>query len=279
MKLVYTLFIAALAGFIFLNNAAGPGLVQNADRTGSPLGTGTCATAGCHSGSSFSPSITVELLDNGVAVTQYEPGESYDLKLTVTPGSGTPPRFGFQTVALTGNDNTSAGTFGSAPTGFRTLNIGGRTYAEHASPRTSNTFTIEWTAPAAGADEVRFYAAGIAANANGSTNGDGTAVLTAPLTVTELTVGTFSPEALFSQLEVAPNPVRDLLTLRAQSEQSGEYQFRLVSLSGQVLLQNRLGFQSGENVHTIDVSTLPAGVYLLQITDGERVSAAKLLRR
>ncbi|NUQ26787.1 MAG: T9SS type A sorting domain-containing protein [Saprospiraceae bacterium] len=277
MKFVYTLFIAVLAGFLLLNNAAGPGLVQGEDRTGSPLSSGSCGQAGCHSQGSFSPSISVELLDEGNPVTQYEPGESYDLKVTVTAGTGTPPRYGFQAVALTGAGNTGAGTFGSAPAGFRTIDINNRTYAEHASPRTNNTFTIEWTAPDTG--EVRFYAAGIAANANGSNNGDGAATLGSPLVITRASVSAFTPGALLRRLAIAPNPVENILTLRAHSDQSGEYLLRIASLGGQVLHQSRLDFQSGENMHTVDVNRLPAGVYVLQITDGDKVSSTKFLKR
>ncbi|MBL7793358.1 MAG: T9SS type A sorting domain-containing protein [Saprospiraceae bacterium] len=276
MKFVYTLFIAVLAVFFLLNNAAGPGLVQDADRTGSPLSTGSCGQAGCHSQGSFSPSISVELLDEGNPVTQYEPGESYDLKVTLTAGTGTPPRYGFQVVALGGAANDSIGTFGSAPAGFRRIVINNRRYVEHASPRPSNTLTVEWTAPDTG--EVRFYAAGIAANANGSNNGDGAATLGSPLVITRAAVSTFTPVALLSRLAIAPNPVENILTLRAHSDQTGEYLLRITSLGGQVLHQSRLDFQSGENMHTVDVNRLPAGVYVVQITDGERVSSAKLLK-
>lgn len=277
MKLLYTTSTILLAIFL-LNNAAGPGTVQNEDRTGSPLSSGTCAIAGCHSGTSFSPSIAVQLLKSGTAVTVYEPGESYTLKVTTTAGSGTPSRYGFQTVALTGTDNVAAGVFGSAPSGFKKVTLANRTYVEHSSPRTNNSFEIEWTAPAAGAGDVRFHAAGIAANANGSTNGDGTASLTSPLTISEMTVGLLSPQALLEGFAVMPNPVGEMLTYKADCEQSGNYTLRLTTLNGQIMQQQRVSLVAGENIQTIDISELPGGVYTLSITDGERLSATRVVK-
>lgn len=277
MKLLYTSSTILLAIFL-LNNAAGPGTVQNEDRTGSPLGSATCANAGCHSGPAFSPSIAVQLLKNGTDVSVYEPGESYTLKITTTAGTGTPSRYGFQTVALTDTNNVDAGVFGSAPAGFKKLTLNNRTYVEHSSPRTNNSFEIEWTAPAAGTGDVRFYAASIAANANTSSSGDGTASLTSPLTISEMSVGLLSPQALLDAFEVMPNPVGETLTFKATCKQSGDYSLQLVQLSGQALRQQRINLAAGENIQTLDLGNLPAGVYSLIISDGNKLSATRVVK-
>lgn len=85
-------------------------------------------------------------LDAGTPVTQYLPNKSYTLRVRLTAGNGSPSRYGFQAVALTGTANSAAGTFGTAPTGFRKTTIVGRTYIEHNTPRTMNTmsgFSVE----------------------------------------------------------------------------------------------------------------------------------------
>lgn len=281
MKLIYTIFTASLVLVLLLNNAAGPGSVQGTDRTGSPLSPATCAASGCHTSNSFSPSIAATLLmDDTLAVTEYEPGEQYTLQLVTTAGTGTPLRYGFQTVALKDSlANTGAGTFGTPPTGFKKVTLSGRVYIEHSSPRTKDTLKVTWTAPAAGSGKVRFYASGIAANGNGSSTGDGTATLgNNPLIVNELIVAGVRTTPLLSSFEVLPNPVTDQLTLRMVNDQGKNFQMVIADGNGRILHKQRLTISAGESVQQFDFSSFQTGVYLVSITDGRRYSTAKVLK-
>lgn len=281
MKLIYTIFAASLVLVLGLNNAAGPGTVQGTDRTGSPLSPATCAASGCHTSNSFSPTIAATLLkDDTLAVTEYEPGEQYKLQLVTTAGSGNPLRYGFQTVALKDSlANTSAGTFGTPPTGFKKVTLSGRVYIEHSSPRTKDTLTIAWTAPAAGSGKVRFYASGIAANGNGSSTGDGTASLgNNPLIVNELIVAGVRSTPLFSSFEVLPNPVTDLLTLRMVNDQSKACQILIADGNGRILGKQNATIPAGESIQQFDFSSFQTGIYLVSITDGRRYSTTKAIK-
>ena len=104
-------FISLMIGsaFFFLSNAGGAGNAQGADRTGSPLGIGTCGS--CHDGGNFSPVINVTLLEVDKQVTQYIPGKLYQIKVTIE-AKNNPKEYGFQLVALSGSNHQQAGIFG-----------------------------------------------------------------------------------------------------------------------------------------------------------------------
>lgn len=279
IQLLYIVFGITFCAFLFTNNSSGPANAQRTDRTGSPLSPGTCGRSGCHSGGNFSPSMTAELLKDGVAVTAYEPGEDYTLRISIA-ASGTPTRYGFQTVALMGTNDENAGEFDSAPIGFSKVTLSNRVYVEHNSPRTNDFLEIKWEAPAAGSGDVRFYAAGIAANGNGSTSGDGTAALADPLTITEATTSSiFGVETLAAHINAFPNPVGDQLNLNLEVQSSGRYLLSVLNLAGQELQREAIQLQAGTNIEQLNVQDLAAGHYFIRLSDGERIATQKILKK
>ncbi len=107
------------------------------------------------------------------AITEYTPGETYSIQVSLSdPGQ---QRWGFQITAV---DVTGgfAGTFSITDPVNTQLNSG--TYVNHTSAGTNfgdpngNSWTFDWTAPAAGSGDVTFYLAGNAANGNFSNQGD-----------------------------------------------------------------------------------------------------------
>lgn len=144
------------------------------DRTGSPVGGGASCSP-CHSGGSFTPSLTIEVKDalNNV-VTSYTPGDTYTIEYTVNAASGSPAGYGFQSLAIspTGG-NPGAGTYGAinSPNSQITPS-GGRDYFEHQGIQSAGFFSVDWTAPAAGFGQVDIYAIAVAVNGNGGTSGD-----------------------------------------------------------------------------------------------------------
>lgn len=205
------LFVAALATTLFMASSAGAGSVQQQDRTGGPLANQFCGL--CHSTGAFNPSINVKVLDGDTEVMAYQPGETYTLRITINADEGA-VGYGFQAVALTGGDNLQAGSF-TAGTGTQVTTLNGRDYVEHSMRSASNTFEVQWQAPTTGLDDIRFYAAGVAANGNGTNAGDGAARLTAPLVLTS----TKRIPELAASLTAFPNPVTDALHLQISIEQ------------------------------------------------------------
>lgn len=275
-RTLYTFSAVATAVLLWIANAAGPGNVQGLDRTGSPLSPGACDA--CHSGGNFAPSITAELLDGGSPATHYQANKSYTLRVRVTAANGTPSRYGFQAVALTGAGNSGAGTFGANPTGFRKTVITNRTYVEQSTPRTSNTMEFSWTSPATLGEEIRFYAAGLASNNNNSSLGDAGASLSAPLVISPLVSSSQEYAAGPFSIKVLGNPVGEHIRINMEVENAGDYRFSLTSLNGHTLWNRAMKLSQGVHPLSFGAEDLPKGVYILQVSDGKNTGGLKLLK-
>lgn len=108
----------------------------------------------------------------------YMPGETYDLTLTLSDPDAA--RWGFELTVIedAGEDAVSLGEITASDPGTQLSSSGDRDYLKQNSSGTapgttgSKSWTFAWTAPVAGAGDVRLYVAGNAANNNGSTSGD-----------------------------------------------------------------------------------------------------------
>ncbi len=151
-------------------NANGP----SGGQAGAP-GEQNCTS--CHSGATqngANENLLVVNNDIGFGITQYTPGASYAVNLSM---ASDPAKKGFQVTALNAA-NTMAGNFvPGANTQIKTATISGgqRKYATHkSSSNTSATQTWNWTweAPATEQGAITFYVATNKANNNGNDNGD-----------------------------------------------------------------------------------------------------------
>jgi hypothetical protein len=249
---------SALALIVGLSSSSnGAGSSQSADRTGSPVSSGTCAN--CHNGGNSVPGLSVQLLDNGNPVTSYQPNKDYILKVTVSGSEY--QRFGFQTVALDDADE-QAGTLTASSAGTRALSLSGKQYGEHTGPLASGVFEMNWKAPGAGKGNVKVYTAGLGAKNPTSDNGDRTA--TNVLTLAEA-AGSNVADASAAGFAVYPNPAEHTLYFNRERLTN----ITVLSVEGRVVMQ----YQSATD--RITVNGLPAGLYLLQglRADGSRVSA------
>lgn len=274
-RILYKFFALAFLAFIFQSRSAGPAGVAGLQVTGAP-GNGTCANAGCHVASgTFAPALTIELLEDGIAVDSYEPGNDYTVRVTVSNGSGNPSGFGFQATSLDAADNQS-GTF-TAGGGQQVVPIGGRNYWEHSAPGNSGVFESTWTAPEADAGTVTFYSAGLAINGNGSTSGDDTAVNT--LSIEEdIDNSTFSNQRDYATITVSPNPVADQMKLAITSRAAGNFDIRIADLSGKIIRTETIFLSSGENEKSFSVQDLESGYYSVQLSGENHVTSVQMLK-
>lgn len=272
---IYTFFALALTASLFMGSATGAGANQSIDLTGSPLGGGIFCSF-CHTGGSFAPTLAVQVLDNGTPVTAYEPGKTYTLRTAITASAA---RYGFMAVALTGPTNQGAGAFGTPPAGMRKTTISNRVYVEHNTPSISNTFEVEWTAPAAGTGDVRFYSAGNATNNNNGITGDNAVRLATPLTLTEMATSNLSTTELFRQLSAWPNPVSDQLNIRIVTANSGLFKMDVLDAQGRWLRSEQVQLAAGENNLRRDWSDATSGVYFVNFSDGEGQATLRVLKR
>lgn len=75
---------------------------------------------------------------------------------------------------------------------------------------------------------------------------------------------------------VYPNPVRELLQIGTNDNTLLVKQIAVISLEGRLLLQQNL--PSGAD-KTINVSALPAGLYLCKVTSGSQTQTIKFLKK
>jgi hypothetical protein len=76
-------------------------------------------------------------------------------------------------------------------------------------------------------------------------------------------------------LDIYPNPATDKLNVVFNSESDGTMEISLINLTGQVVL-NDLSENSAGNYHSVlDVKTLPAGIYFLEL----KSSSTKIVRK
>ncbi|MDF1864042.1 MAG: T9SS type A sorting domain-containing protein [Saprospiraceae bacterium] len=278
-KIIYKIFALAFLAFIFQSHSAGPGTVLGAQVAGAPGSVGnmgTCANAGCHANNAFAASASIELLDGTDLVDQYEPGKSYTLRVTGVAGSGAPAGYGFQAVSLDGSDS-QAGSWGDVGSEAQTVDLSGRSYAEHNSISATNTFDLEWIAPDANTGEVTFYSAVALVNGNGNSSGDGVGVTT-------LTIGEKEPNNTSSairelaNLSVYPNPVQNELNIEITSQNTGVFQLRFVDISGKVIRIEQIEVNSGTNRKAFDVSDVNKGFYLIQLFGDDYVASTEMLK-
>jgi uncharacterized protein (TIGR03437 family) len=223
LKLItITVFIAALLifglnGSSVVANRTGP----PASRTGAPGASGvvpelTCATTECHLPSSLNTG------PGTLAISGLPPNYAPNQEIAVTVTLTQPSRsfYGFQATAL---DDTGkqAGTI-TVTDSSRTQLITGtvsnltRSYIEHnftgTSPNGPNqgSWTFRWRAPEQPVGRVTFYAAGNAANGDGTMLGDfiyttsaSTAASTGLPPITSVSAASFAPDGLLAPEAIA----------------------------------------------------------------------------
>ena len=185
MKKLYSILtliiIALLAGQSKLQSYSN-GFFGNG-YTGSP-GDFNQTCASCHGGSPVT--VAANAITSTIPATGYVPGQTYTI--TVTANHPTFNRFGFMITAEANSNNAKAGTWiitNSSQTQISPTNYVAHTSGGTMGSNNSKTWSMNWTAPAAGTGAVTFYAAINRTNNNSATSGD--QVATATLSVSENT--------------------------------------------------------------------------------------------
>jgi hypothetical protein len=274
---IYKLFGLMVLFVALQSRSAGPGDTMGLQVAGAPGSTapnGTCAN--CHAENAFAPSATIELLDGSDPVTAYRPGETYTMRVTIAESEGTPSGYGFQAVVLDGSDN-QAGSWGTLGADQHTVDLSGRDYVEHNANASTGVFETEWVAPETGTGDVTIYSAGVAGNSNGQTGGDG--VASATLTLTEEPVNSTSDlNGQAASIAVLPNPVYENLYLQINSRIAGDFNVKIMDMTGKTVQSAPVSVQNGTQVAVIPVTDLLAGLYVVQLVGDQHLAAVKMLK-
>lgn len=244
-------------------NSGGVAAAGNGDRTGGPVASGTCAT--CHGGGSYSPSISLNITDNGGnAVTDYIPGQEYNLSFQITSATGTPGGYGMQATALLAN-NAAAGTFSTPSSNAQITPLNGRSYFEHNVRSASATFTSKWTAPASGTGAVTFYFVGNAVNGNGGTSGDQASPANSKVLGETLSTSDF---VFQKNIKLEQNPIKDALKINL-TENYETIALEIFDISGKSIFNKNY-----TNVSAINEQVpLNSGVYFVKLKNEANLNA------
>ncbi|WP_320815662.1 choice-of-anchor V domain-containing protein [Flavobacterium sp.] len=249
--------------------SGGPAANGLGDRTGSPVSSSTCTA--CHSGGSYSPSISLNITDNGGnAVTDYTPGQEYNLSFQITSANGTPAGYGMQATALLTN-NAAAGTFTTPSLNAQIIPVSSRSYFEHNARSVTPNFTSKWTAPSVGTGAVTFYFVGNAVNGNGGTSGD------QPTPATTLTLNeTLSTSDFVFQknIKLEQNPIKEALKINF-TENYETIALEIFDISGKSIFN-----KTYSNVSNIEEDlNIQSGIYFIKLKNENNLNASlKLIK-
>ncbi|MEP0548657.1 MAG: choice-of-anchor V domain-containing protein [Rhodothermales bacterium] len=217
------------------------------------------------------------------APASFLPGETIDIVVTVentTPPAGGGNRQGFELSAQL-PDGTHVGTLGFDNV-LTQLASGNEDYVTHTSAGNElSTWTIPWTAPVDAPDAVTFYAAGNAANGDGSLSDD--YIYTTTLTVPRAAVANEDGAApLAARIEsVYPNPFVESAQVAYTLVQAGPVTVTLYDGVGRVVRVLEDGARgAGDHTARVEASGLAAGVYFVEVrTPDARMSRPLTLGR
>lgn len=249
------LLLIPLTSFILMSNSSG---VSGA-YSGSPGDSGnTCSV--CHSGGNFSASVSIT---TNIPATGYEPNTDYDITVLLNQSGAS--RHGFALTAEKNADNSKVGTF--TPTSTTRLVNGGANITQ-SDADSGSIWTFTWTSPSTNEGPVTFYAAGNAANGNGSPSGD--QIVTSSLSAPSLGIS----EAKRLVFNMYPNPSSDLVQIELPTGTT-EAEAGVFDYKGRRVNVKRIS----PNDNQLDVSDLAAGIYLIRISTDEKVGIQKLIKK
>ncbi|WP_343748134.1 choice-of-anchor V domain-containing protein [Fluviicola sp.] len=248
-----------------LNAAGSPG-----GRTGAP-GDGNCTS--CHSGTVQSGSgfNLVTLTSGGTAVTDYQPGTTYQVNVTMSTNNA---KNGFEIVALSPS-NTAAGTFAiTDATNTKTISSGGKTRVTHKSAGTAATsWSFNWTAPATNIGTITFYLATNQTNSNNSDTGD-------IIRTSQHPFGSQAGIAESKQIEtsIAYQANTNSLNIQLDSKVEGPVFVNVVDLGGKSVFTENLGnVSAGESALSVRLNQeLNNGIYLVNVSVNNNMIAKKV---
>jgi len=230
----------------------------------------------CHGGNPNTGTGSITITAPDLIDWKYSPGKTYNINVTVTQtGVGL---FGFAFEALTeaGADAGKLEVINPTETHIDSSSISGTlrkgiTHALNGGKSTdAHTFTFKWIAPATDVGPVTFYSAGNAANGNNLTSGD--FIYTKVQVISSAAVNVKEQDATVS-LELFPNPTEDRLNINVNT--SDKMSIHILDMNGRLLMKKENMFSNA----VVDVSGLPAGMYLTRIETTNGVGTKRFMKK
>lgn len=240
---------------------------------------------------------------NGIVLGGYTSANVHDNTITNTYASGV-FSLGAGTVKIVNNKVSNSGYLnGRTATGFANIEVDTRN-TTHPSPRKANpekvTFTVKTNQLGTNTDcNIRVYNAfatyttnnvlcnntiintanpasvavntGITVlNCSGQVITGITSIPTNPKTAVAVTMNNTS--------SVFPNPANDVLNVSLSSKLTGHVSLQIYNAAGSLLQVKNINKSSGASNETLNVKSLSAGLYVLQIISGDTKTYLKFIR-
>ncbi|HTF05748.1 MAG TPA: choice-of-anchor V domain-containing protein [Bacteroidia bacterium] len=256
-----------------------------AGRTGSP-GESTCT--GCHTGSVINDgvgSVVISSPDLGIN-WEYMVGDTYTINVTVSRPAA--PLFGFDLEALTSAAQPQNG-------GTLIVTNTNETHILNATVMTvvrknmthklngglgtgTKTFSFKWAAPTTNVGNVTFYCTGNATNNNGAKTGDHI-YSTSQIVTPALGSGTLETETAPLDFIMFPNPANENIFVTYSAPAGEQVNFSLVTIDGKEVnpVYTFRGTGATETSSLVLPADLAAGIYLVRMESGEKVSVKRVV--
>jgi hypothetical protein len=257
-------FLMLICLWIGLTNAMKNPNNPPTGKTGAP-GENTCAQSDCHSGGTFTGTVTISGVPDTVVANN-----TYSITLKNTSNA---IRAGFQLTCFD-NANAMCGTL-TAGTG---VNIGngasGKRYARQSAPKTlsngSASWTFNWTAPAsASGNKATFYFVSLCADNSGGKTGDNVLISSKPVVF----LSTSATESLEKEAAVSFFPTlvqNNMIQINLLESEHGR--LWIYDNNGKLISDQLLGKEN-----TLNLNTLPQGLYSAVIETSGKRAAKKFL--
>ena len=83
-----------------------------------------------------------------------------------------------------------------------------------------------------------------------------------------------------NEMSIEPNPAHDLINIKIGTLNPGTVKLSVYDLLGRVVLSKDIEHNSNDEIHSIDISNLNAGIYLLYANTGNSMSKAyRMIKR
>ncbi|MCS6917660.1 MAG: choice-of-anchor V domain-containing protein [Chitinophagales bacterium] len=266
--------LSILVGTVSYNNDLQP----PGSRTGAPSES-TCGASSCHNNTPNTGPGSVSLTFSNPSL-KYTPGDTFQITVKVTDNTKT--KWGFELTALNATNDSTPGKFLNEASGILVSfpnpisSLSKREYVAHRDANTATSqWVINWIAPSTNIGDICFYAAGNAANNNGTTSGDN--IYTASLCISpETGVGIAAVSDQSSLFSIDAIRCRQL-SVTYQLAEPATARFVLMDLSGRMhgmLLES--DEPAGQHSRTLSLpSFLPGGIYVLIMQAAGNQYAAK----
>jgi Secretion system C-terminal sorting domain len=274
--------IVLIASSVFLIGTFFAGILSDngkAGVTGSP-GENNCTQ--CHNSFTVNSGTGSVTISSDMTNWEYVPGQTYQISVTVAQSNIGLFGLGFEALQSSG---ANAGTL-TPGTGTQIKNalIGGNQRANivhtlnGGASSNSHTFNFTWTAPSTNVGVVTFYAAGNAANDNGSDTGD--RIYTASQIVNPASVGIQEAELTNAFIGAYPNPFNSSLQVQYTLKNNANIQINVMDLTGKIVLSESLNKGNGAHTELLNAAELSNGLYIVSLfVDGKVLASQRVVKK